>query len=111
MTAGRLTEEFHIYGMEWTETEIIMYIDGAEYARYDITMPYESAGKEVGSMDAFNDPMRIKIGCSPYLSELGHYDFTGDGSGYTTEATDFSQAYCIDWVRLYQKDGCELFTK
>lgn len=105
------TEEFHIYGMEWTETEIIMYIDGAEYARYDITMPYESAGKEVGSMDAFNDPMRIKIGCSPYLSELGHYDFTGDGSGYTTEATDFSQAYCIDWVRLYQKDGCELFTK
>ena len=74
-------------------------------------MPYESAGKEVGSMDAFNDPMRIKIGCSPYLSELGHYDFAGDGSGYTTEATDFSQAYCIDWVRLYQKDGCELFTK
>lgn len=104
-------DEFHIYGMEWTETEIIMYIDGAEYARYDITRPYESAGKEVGSMEAFNDPMRIIIGCSPYLSELGHYDFIGDGSGYTTEVTDFSQAYCIDWVRLYQKDGCELFTK
>ena len=104
-------DEFHIYGMEWTETAIIMYIDGTEYARYDITKAYEAEGQEIGSMDAFNDPMRIKIGCSPYLKELGHYDFTGDGSGYTTEATDFSQAYCIDWIRLYQKDGCELFTK
>lgn len=104
-------DEFHIYGMEWTETEIIMYIDDTEYARYDITKAYEAPGKEIGSMDAFKDPMRIIIGCSPYLKELGHYDFTGDGSGYTTEATDFSQAYCIDWIRLYQKDGCELFTK
>ncbi len=110
--SASLSDEFHIYGMEWTESEIIMYVDRQEYARYDITKDYEKSGETVvGSMDAFKDPMRIIIGISPYLSELGHYDFTGNGSGYTTESTDFSQPYSIDWVRLYQKDGCDLIKR
>ena len=62
-------------------------------------------------MSAFRDPVRMIIGFSPYLSELGHYDFVGGGLGFTTADTDFSQPYSIDWVRLYQKDGCELHTK
>lgn len=109
--SASLSDEFHIYGMEWTEKEIIMYVDRKEYARFDITKDYETEGEAIGSMDAFNNPMRLIIGISPYLSELGHWDFTGDGSGYTTANTDFSQSYSIDWVRLYQKDGCDLRTK
>ncbi len=109
--SASLSDEFHIYGMEWTEKEIIMYVDRKEYARFDITKDYEAEGEAIGSMDAFNNPMRLIIGISPYLSELGHWDFTGDGSGYTTANTDFSQSYSIDWVRLYQKDGCDLRTK
>lgn len=110
-TSENLSDELHIYGMEWTDKEIIMYIDRVECARYDITKAYEAEGSVIGSMSAFNDPARIILGISPYLKELGGYDFTGDGSGYATETTDFSQSYSIDWVRLYQKDGCELLTK
>lgn len=29
--------EFNIYEMEWTENEVIMMVNGVEYARYDIT--------------------------------------------------------------------------
>lgn len=109
--SASLSEEFHIYGMEWTETEIIMYVDRKEYARFDITKNYEGDENAVGDMSAFRDPVRMIIGFSPYLSELGHYDFVGNGLGFTTADTDFSQPYSIDWVRLYQKDGCELHTK
>ncbi len=104
-TSESLYDEFHIYGFEWTESTITMYIDRVEYAVYDITEDYEK-GDIVGDMEAFRNPAHIILGITPYLSELNHYDYSPDKNGacYATENTDFSTSYSIDWVHLYQKD-------
>lgn len=33
-----LAEDFHIYEMDWNEDEIVFYLDGQEYSRFDNTM-------------------------------------------------------------------------
>lgn len=106
-----LCDEFHIYGFEWTETEIKMYIDRELYATYDITTDYEKSGDIVGSMAAFNDPTHIIIGMQPPFEELGAYDYHGDGSGFATDDTAFDTPYSIDWIRLYQKDDTGMLLK
>ena len=106
-----LCDEFHIYGFEWTETEIKMYIDRELYATYDITTDYEKNGNVVGDMASFHDPSHIIIGMKPQLAELGAYDYYGDGSGYTTDDTVFETPYSIDWIRLYQKDDTGMLLK
>ena len=106
-----LCDEFHIYGFEWTETEIKMYIDRELYATYDITTDYEKSGDIVGSMAAFNDPTHIIIGMQPPFEELGAYDYYGDGSGFATDDTAFDTPYSIDWIRLYQKDDTGMLLK
>ena len=133
-------EEYHIFGYEWTSTELKMYYDGVLYARFDITEdwvngPVEGKGMEGWSVDWYreDDPLRA-----------GHFDKTGSGMGTfhepqylifnhhlhiavddgngkqigflasksVTENKEFKEAdYIIDYVRLYQKDGQKLYTK
>lgn len=106
-----LCDEFHIYGFEWTETEIKMYVDRVLYATYDITKDYEKTIDAIGDMAAFKDPAHIIIGMKPQLAESGAYDYYGDGSGYTTDDTVFETPYSIDWIRLYQKDDAGMLLK
>jgi len=106
-----LCDEFHIYGFEWTETEIKMYIDRELYATYDITADFEKSGDVVGSIEAFKDPAHVIIGMAPQFEELGAYDYHGDGSGFATDDTVFDTPYSIDWVRLYQKDDAGMLLK
>lgn len=106
-----LCDEFHIYGFEWTETEIKMYVDRVLYATYDITKDYEKTIDAIGDMAAFKDPAHIIIGMKPQLAESGAYDYYGDGSGYATDDTVFETPYSIDWIRLYQKDDTGMLLK
>ena len=125
-------EDYHIYGYEWTSTELKMYYDGALYARFDITEDWvDGPVKEGKGMEGWSilwykdDPLRA-----------GHFDNTGTGMGTfhephylifnhhlhhkdafrastsVTENENFKDAdYIIDYVRLYQKDGQKLYTK
>ncbi len=106
-----LCDEFHIYGFEWTETQIKMYVDRVLYATYDIAKDFENSGETVGSMAAFNDPAHILIGMKPQIADKD-YDYHGDGSGFATDETTFDTPYSIDWIRLYQKgDEAEMLLK
>lgn len=126
-------EKYHVYGYEWTPTELNMYYDNELYARFDITSDWvdgptkEGKGKPGWSINWYKetDPLRA-----------GHFDKTGSGMGSfhephylifnhhlhhkdafkastsVTENANFKEAdYIIDYVRLYQKDGQKLYTK
>ena len=115
--------EYHIFGYEWTPTEIIMYCDGVIYACFDITEPWlnpgeEGKGKEgwtytnadnTGTdMSCFNDPQ--------YLIFNNHlfYEGISNANQYINISNpDFKSAdYLIDYCRVYQiPEGSEIYTK
>ena len=117
-------EGYHIYGYEWTPTEINMYIDGKIYTHLDITSSWtgtstEGKGLPGWAMDTtrFSDHSGTGMECfneAQYLifnHHLHHKDgFTASTS--VTENTDFKSAdYIIDYCRVFQMDGEELYAK
>lgn len=114
--------EFHIFGYEWTPTEINYYCDGVIYAHFDITEPWTNPGEygkgkegwtytnadETGyDMSCFSDPQ--------YLIFNNHlfYEGISNANQYINISNpDFKSAdYLIDYCRVYQLDGQELYTK
>ena len=89
-------DEYHIIGMEWTENYIRMFVDGELKKTYEISN-LGSVGKmfdenEVTtSIEGFHEPLFVIIGTGiknalPLRNDSSSYDF------------------CVDWIRLYQKD-------
>ena len=125
-------EDYHIYGYEWTPTEIKLYFDGVPYARFDMTESWTGDSTEgkglpgwnlnvsgykdtTGTgMECFNDPQYLIFNHHLHIA-------VDDGNGNTvgflasdsvTNNEDFEKAdYVIDYVRLYQKNGQDLYTK
>lgn len=115
--------EYHIYGYEWTPTEINYYYDGVLYARFDITeswtnpgeygkgidgWTYLNADKTETNMDCFREPQ--------YLVFNNHLFYEGVSNASTSIAIsnpDFKRAdYLIDYCRVYQlPEGSEIYTK
>jgi beta-glucanase (GH16 family) len=79
--------EYHIYGCEWTPTEIKLTVDGEAYATYDLTSNVVFTALAEGEL------LSLALG-------NGYYN-PNDNTG-----TEFQGEYVIDYVRLYQtKDG------
>lgn len=76
-----LSDEFHIYGCEWTPEYISFYIDGELIVKWDITSD---------DYDAFRN--------HPVYVQIGHH------IGATGNAVVNPADMLIDWVRLYQRD-------
>ncbi len=115
--------EYHIYGYEWTPTEINYYYDGVLYAHFDITeswtnpgeygkgidgWTYLNADKTGTNMDCFRDPQ--------YLIFNNHLFYEGVSEAATSIAIsnpNFKRAdYLIDYCRVYQiPEGSEIYTK
>ena len=91
------THEYHLYGFEWTPTEMSMWVDGEKYNTFDISKSWDKNP----DMQGFHEPS--------YLMFNNHV-FSEDSSfkpNTVTYNVDMLPAeYFIDWYRVYQKkDG------
>ncbi len=85
-----LSNEYHIYGFEWTPTEMTMYVDGKKYMTYDLSFNFDNESDMLG----FHDPQAIILN--------NHMRFNGE--------VNPPNEYHIDYIRLYQKSNGELYT-
>lgn len=93
-----LAEEWHTYGMLWTQEAINFMVDGEIYSTIDIS-GISDFGKRGDGMECFHDY---------YYLIMNNYLMTEKGVQLGTLAnkdTVFPIDYMIDYVRIYQKDG------
>ena len=79
-------DQYHTFGVEWTETHVKYYLDGTEYGVVDITGDtFENLNQEM------------------YLNFLIGVEFTEEK--VNDEDAQWPMDFEIDWVRVYQKPG------
>ena len=100
-------EEFHTYGVLWTETEYVFFIDGAETWRTSHTVDGQTLG-----VSQVNEYMILSVEVGGHTAE--------DGTLVEGKEADGSDSWCgnpakndkskhydfvVDYVRVYQKKG------
>ena len=93
-----LSNEWHVYGFEWTDEYMSMYVDGEEYIRYDLSDNYDG----MGDMSGFQNPCYILLSNAVYTK--GKHDLYGHA---TAIDSDFPCEFVIDYLRLYQNPNQE----
>lgn len=81
LSDGDFSDDFHIFGIEWTKDYIKAYCDGYVYNKLDIS-----------NQPAFHLPHYLLVNTA-----IG-----GFWPGDPDETTVFPQKYYIDWIRYYQ---------
>lgn len=99
-----LRNEYHRYGMEWTPEELRIFVDGVPYVSFGITDEDDFDTLVQPGMDGFHDFAYIL-----FNNELFSAGNSGNDTMNVSDKTVFPQNYFIDWVRLYQKEGEELY--
>ncbi|MBO5852445.1 MAG: family 16 glycosylhydrolase, partial [Clostridia bacterium] len=123
-----IDDEYHIFGYEWTPYEMKMYIDGELYARFDITVswnqgPVAGKGKDGWSVTWYTEAKHPKVfdksgtGMESFHEAqyliFNNYLHHANSAGISVaNNSSFTQAeYIIDYCRVYQLDGQEIYTK
>ena len=91
-----LSDEYHLYGFEWTDKEMSMYIDGTKYMTYDLSYDYDGNGGQ----EAFHDPLYIILNNMLFTERAWWCP-----EGCAVYPSDLPMEYDIDWIRLYQQPG------
>ena len=117
-------EEYHIYGYEWTPQEINLYFDGEIYAHFDMRTSWTGTSTEGKGLDGWNkdttkfvDKSGTDMVCFTEAQYLifNHHLHHKDGFLASTSVTEnegyTSADYVIDYCRVYQLNGQELYTK
>lgn len=79
--------EYHVYSIEWNESNIRWFIDGVQYHSGNIL-------NNVNNTDEFHHPFFILLNVA-----VG-----GNWPGYPNETTVFPATMYVDYVRVYQED-------
>lgn len=122
-------EEYHLFGYEWTPTEIKLYFDNKMYARFDMSKPWTGKTTAGKGIDGWSKQLRedktetnlISFQEHQYLIFNHHLHIAvDDGNGgvkgflasdSVTKNTNFKNAdYIIDYVRVYQQNK-DIYTK
>ncbi len=101
-------DRYYVFGYEWTEDEVIMYCDGVEYGRYDISEPYTEIVNGRNTVADTSGTGMEGFDAHQFLIFNNHlfYPTVSSAGMFITENTDFTQAdYLIDYCRVYQKPG------
>lgn len=90
-----LSEDFHIFGMEWDDRHITFYFDDEAYFTVDLTTSKES-------LEEFHKCFFLIVN----LAVGGA--FTGIMPGEENQVNfDSPQSMVVDWIRIYQKRLCD----
>lgn len=91
---ANLSNEYHLYGFEWTEKEMSFYVDGEKYYTLDIVNSYD----QYQNMDGFHMPIFLMFNNHVFADDAFNMNLIEDHS-----LLPF--CYYIDWCRVYQKPG------
>ena len=98
-----LSNEYHVYGYEWTPTEIKMTIDGTVHAVFDISQPRDSYDEEM--LPGTNSPIYFH---DPQGFIFNNHIFLDGVSLASKSVAEYPKSlpshYYVDWIRLYQTD-------
>lgn len=81
-------DDFHVYGIEWDEKQIVIFYDDNKYFTYDISL----ADQEDGS-NPFRQPHYLLLNLA-----IG-----GGWGGPVIDDNAFPAKYYVDYVRVYEK--------
>ncbi len=94
-----LPEEYHVYGLLWTEEEISMFVDGEKYNTFDLSYNLDSKSDMSGFTDSFwymrleNDIISAANTGADAISAERMDEY---------EPGDLPAVFSFDWIRLYQ---------
>lgn len=100
-----LNGEFHIYAMDWTPESISFFVDGDCFMTVPIDEAHDFAPGEINGMEGFHDPHYV----------IFNNEVFTPGHGWCPESKrldpsgPFPIEYDIDWVRLWQRPGEDIF--
>lgn len=86
------TQDYHIYGLEWTETKMSVYLDRNLVKEFDITQC------TVDGFNPFNNPMHIVLSILQGKPSV-------IGTAPPSNVNELTGQ--IDWVRVYAPEGVE----
>jgi len=86
LPAGRFDEDFHVFGVDWSEDRIVWSVDATRYLA--ITPGDLPAGGRWVFNQKFFVIMNVAVG--------------GRFVGSPDESTEFPQTMLVDWVRVYE---------
>ena len=106
-----LTQEYHIYGFEWNESEISMFVDGEKYNTFYLSMNFDNYSDMSGFID---NVWYLRIENDPISPGNSGADVLGRPRLDEYEPSDLPAIFAVDWIRLYQDPNdnlTKLFTK
>lgn len=89
-----LANEFHVYGFEWTPTEMALYVDGEKYWTLDTTKSFD----DDPDISAYNQPLYLMLHGGAFTAGSTWHAYNGDEVDNRSLPLDYS----VDYVRLYQ---------
>ncbi len=93
--SSNLENEFHLYGFEWTPTEMNLYVDDQKYFTFDTTKSFDNDPDTT----CYNLPMDLRFGMGGAFTQGSTWHaYAGD----EVEIANLPLEGAIDWVRLYQ---------
>lgn len=95
-TSATTTGEYHVYGLEWTETLLKWFVDGKQVFSYAKSTNQDALNKKQWPFD------------KPFYLILNQS--VGNGSWAANRDLDFTYETKFDWVRVYQKADGDLLT-
>lgn len=86
LPSGRFADDYHVYGVQWSETSVAFYLDGNKY--FEVTPAKLPAGANWVYQHPFFLLLNVAVG--------------GGWPGNPDTTTVFPQQMLVDWVRVSQ---------
>lgn len=99
-----LSNEFHVYGFEWSPSEMSFYVDGNRYWTRAIDNAHDF-GSALPGMEGFHDYMFVILNNEIFTSSSTAVMYGGLAA--LPDDTPLPVNYWVDWVRLYQNPNDE----